>query len=143
MFCPRDLRVVMRVQIDEAGRNDKTPRINLFGTPFRNLAEFYNAIASNGDISDDRRTPRSVDNGAAANHDARILTHGQFLLVDGTLMSVSLACSLCVITLVMGGTLCKAGAGNSQPSRNPGVTPAQLLVHCASVVICPVFRECS
>src|SRR5690348_13989461 len=74
MFRPCDLRVVMRVQIDEARHDDKTSRIDLLGTPFRNLADFYNAIASNGDISDDRRTSRSVDNGAAANHDARILT---------------------------------------------------------------------
>src|ERR1700753_2307340 len=92
MFRPRDLSIVMRMHIDEARCDDKTLRIYLLGTPCSNLAEFDNAVTSNGDVSEDRRTSCSVDNCTPADHDARILTHGRFLLVDTTLMYVSVAC---------------------------------------------------
>src|SRR5579859_2549050 len=76
MVRPCDLRVIMRVQIDEAGRDDKAACIDLFGTSCGNLADLDDAIARDGDIGDDGRTTRSVDNGAVADHHARILTHG-------------------------------------------------------------------
>ena len=143
MFRPRDLRIVMRVHIDEARRDDKTPRIYLFGSPFGNLAEFDNAITNHGDISDDRRTSCSVNNGAAADHYARILTHGRLLLVDGTLSVCSVARIPVVITLVVGVTLCKTGRGGDAMMFHSCMTlfaTAMIPMRCTCVRLSDVKR---
>ena len=64
---PGDLRVEMRVDVDEAGRHDQTARVDLLAPGAVDLADRGDAIAGDGDVAFERRRAGAVDDGAAAN----------------------------------------------------------------------------
>ena len=72
---PADLRVQMRVQIDEAGRNGETVGVDLFSSLGRDLADLANDSVLDGDVAAERFAAGAVYDAAAADHD--VMRHGK------------------------------------------------------------------
>ena len=66
---PEDLRVVVRVQVDEARRDDHPAGVeNQVGIVRLDVAELRNATVGNGHVAATPRHARSIDHHPAADH---------------------------------------------------------------------------
>src|SRR6185437_15904102 len=78
---PQDLRVVMGVDVDEAGGDDAARRVNGLACLARGIAQCHDLAAADADIAGIARLAGAVDDGAAA--DLEVERHGSTLLRSG------------------------------------------------------------
>jgi len=72
---PADLRIEVRVQIDEAGRDDMPFGVDLALALGRDLADFGDPAIGDSDVAMERLCAGSVDNGSTTDHD--VMGHGE------------------------------------------------------------------
>jgi hypothetical protein len=66
MVVPYRLRIVVGVDVDEAGRDQLALGVDFLGAAFCDLADHSDAVAGDADIGFDGRTAGAIDDGAAA-----------------------------------------------------------------------------
>ncbi len=76
---PGDLRVEVRVDVDEARGDDLAAGVDDLGGGAVVLAHGGNSVPGDGDVGLERRSARAVDNGSSADHE--ISFHARLLLV--------------------------------------------------------------
>ena len=69
--APGDLRIVVGMDIDKAGRDQFAPCIDFFHTAGKVLADGRDPIAGDGDIGFERFSTVAVDNGAITDNQIR------------------------------------------------------------------------
>jgi hypothetical protein len=65
----------MGMQIDEAGRDQFAPGVDLFRTLGRDLADLCNAAVADGNVGFKQLAAKAISDGAAADHEAWMFGH--------------------------------------------------------------------
>src|SRR4051794_8452567 len=72
---PGDLAVIMGVNVDKARRDQPALRVDFFRAFARDLADFGDAAAADGNVGFKKFAAKPVGNGAAADHEVWIASH--------------------------------------------------------------------
>ena len=74
---PEDLGVVVRVDVDEAGRDDRALGVERAAGGAADVAQRGDAAATDAEVAAPRRGARAVDQRAAADQEVEVLGHGR------------------------------------------------------------------